>query len=145
MVTWRSWLNLMLMASVAACAQGIAPDGFEKVFFTNEEIEALLGKAKGQTGLHLLLMLNCGFTQKDISDLHPDEVRLDEGRIVRRRSKGRRYATVPIVSYKLWPVSLRLLGEHRSSDPKRFLVTKSGRPWVDKEDKDTDSIRTQFK
>lgn len=117
----------------------------EKVFFSNGEIEILLGKAGGQTRLHLILMLNCGFTQKDISDLHPDEVWLGEGRIVRKRSKGRKHATVPVVSYKLWPVTARLLGEYKSSNPDRFLVTKSGRPWVDKNGKDTDSIRTQFK
>jgi integrase len=97
---------------------------------TVEEVRTLIEKAKGQFRLHLLLMLNCGFTQKDISDLRQDEVDWAVGRIVRKRGKTARHANVPTVEYVLWPETFALLRAHRSGDPDRVLVTRSGAPWV---------------
>jgi integrase len=107
----------------------------------------LISTATGQLRLHLLLMANCGFTQQDISDLHPREFR--DGCLVRKRSKTRDHENVPEVRYRLWPETLALLKEYRSDDPKHLLVTKSGRAWVHKEFKggkfvETDSIRTLY-
>ncbi len=39
-----------------------------------DEVKRLLAAARGQLKLHILLMLNCGMTQQDISDLRPSEV-----------------------------------------------------------------------
>jgi hypothetical protein len=113
-----------------------------------EDVRRLISTATGQLRLHLLLMANCGFTQKDISDLHPSE--LQAGYLVRKRSKTRDEDNdVPEVRYKLWPETAALLERHRSGDPEHLLVTKSGQAWVRKEFKggefiETDSIRTLY-
>jgi integrase len=97
--------------------------------FSNEEIHRFLDAASGEHRLHLLLMLNCGMTQRDISDLRKDEIDLDAGTITRRRSKTRKRGA-PLVSYPLWPETLALLREHLSADPVLALTTSSGRSWV---------------
>ena len=43
------------------------------------EVKKILAKAHGVLRLHILLFLNCGMTQQDISDLHPSEVDWDGG------------------------------------------------------------------
>ncbi len=112
-----------------------------------EDVRCLIEAATGPLKLHLLLMANCGLTQKDISDLSPGEVR--GGYLVRKRSKTKDQKSVPEVRYWLWPETLALLEEHRSMDPERLLVTKSGQAWVRKEFRvgkfvETDSIRTLY-
>ena len=91
--------------------------------FSVEEVKQLLGAATTQTRLFILLALNIGATSKDISDLHPKQVRLDEGVIVRKRSKTSGWDNVPMVCYRLWPEVVRLLRIHASGDPERFLLT----------------------
>jgi integrase len=91
----------------------------------------------------MLLALNCGFTQADISDLTHEEAK--NGRITRKRSKTRRKKTTPEVSYLLWAETSKSLEEHRSTDPLRVLVTHSGKPWVDNSRHGADSIRTQYR
>ena len=75
-------------------------------------------------------MLGAGFTAKDISDLHPAEVDWTEGTISRRRSKTRRHADAPTVTYKLWPQTFALLREHRSDSPDAVLLSPNGERWV---------------
>ncbi len=121
--------------------------------FSNDEIRKLLDNAKGQLRLHLLLMLNCGFTQKDISDLRKSELDLDLGKIERKRSKTRGTKSVPRVAYKLWECTIRELRLHLSSDPVLALLNRSGNPWTgsslenDPQNgklKRRDGIKTQF-
>lgn len=99
---------------------------------TVDEVQFIIGKATGKLKVCLLLMLNCGMTQKDISDLRDDEVNWRDGRIIRKRSKTVDKDGVPVVNYKLWPATFALLKEHRSGQD-RVLLTKSNRPWVRKE------------
>ena len=101
--------------------------------FTQDEVKTLTEKAPGQLRLHLFLMLNCGFYQKDISDLLKDEVDLDGGYITRQRSKTRQHHgdKVPTVRYKLWPITLELLKVHLSPHPELALTTRQGKPWVE--------------
>ena len=73
------------------------------VVFTKEEVTSLLADASDRTKLYILLMLNCGMTQKDIADLQVSEVDWREGRIIRKRSKTGDRENVPTVNYKLWP------------------------------------------
>jgi integrase len=101
--------------------------------FSNAEVKLLLDGAAGQHKLHLLLMLNCGMTQKDISDLRKDQLDLRDGAIERRRSKTTRQKNTPLVRYPLWPMTLRLLKEYLSDDPVYALLTHTGRRWVRKE------------
>jgi integrase len=109
--------------------------------FSNDEIASLLKLASPRMELFILLMLNCGFYQSDLSDLTEDEVDWDRGVITRARSKTRRKNVV--VSYKLWPRTWRLLQEHRhlgesvldGSGRRRVLVTDEGNPlqayWIE--------------
>ena len=99
------------------------------IVFTKEEIKALLDGGPDRTRLFILLMLNCGMTQKDISDLHVSEVDWDQGRIIRRRSKTEDCENVPIVNYLLWPETFRLLKQERAKRSKdRVLVNANGSP-----------------
>ena len=84
------------------------------VVFTKAEIGSLLKEASDRTKLYVLLMLNCGMTQKDVSDLRIDEVDWKEGRIIRKRSKTSEHENVPTVSYLLWPETFRLLQQERN-------------------------------
>jgi hypothetical protein len=62
-----------------------------------DEVHMVLGEASERMRLFLLLMLNCGFTQKDISDLQDGEVDWTTGRITRKRSKTKRKKNTPLV------------------------------------------------
>ena len=112
--------------------------------FSPDETKALMEKARDQVLVLILLALNCGMTQVDISDLRHDELDWDSGRLRRKRSKTSHHKQVPEVEYQLWPETFELLKRLRSSDPDRVLVTKSGRPWVDRKTRNTDSVRTEF-
>jgi integrase len=96
--------------------------------FAPAEVNTLLTNAVERTRLYLLLMLNTGSLQQDISDLKPSEVNWKEGRITRKRSKTKGEANVPIVEYLLWPDTFALLKKYRSTDPNRVLVNANGSP-----------------
>jgi integrase len=96
--------------------------------WTPEEFQMVLGAATGQLRLHLLLMANCGLTQRDIADLKDSEVDWTAGRITRKRSKTRDQANVPTVSYPLWPATFALLRQYRSGGD-LVLLTESGKSW----------------
>lgn len=100
--------------------------------FTAEEVRALLKACDGfseRTKLYLLLMLNCGMYQHDISELHQDEVNWSKGTITRARSKTRE-RNGPVVTYKLWPETLSLLKKLRANDGELVLTTEEGNPLV---------------
>lgn len=127
---------------------GTAENENEVIPLTVQEVRDLVGKAKGILRLHLLLMLNCGFTQRDISDLHPDEILWEEGRIDRRRSKTKKMKT-PYVAWKLWDVTLTLLKRFAHKEGDHALLTESGRTWMRDEIKNgkrskTDSIKSLY-
>jgi hypothetical protein len=96
-------------------------------------------------------MLNCGMTQKDVSDLLASEVEWDEGRIIRKRSKTADEANVPVVNYKLWPETLRLLRQESTVESAgRLLLNANGDPLWAEEITDngryqkTDNIKNAF-
>ena len=99
----------------------------EKEPLTVERIKEILGKAQGVMRLHLLLMLNAGLTQKDISDLITAEY--VNGRIERVRSKTRKKGTRK-VSWKLWDCTRQLLDEHKAASSDRLLLTSKDTTWV---------------
>lgn len=116
-------------------------------YFTDKELRVICNEAAkhGALELYVMLALNTGMTQKDISDLKPQEVDWHQGMITRRRSKSRNKKTVPIVSYQLWPATFKLLETYRSREPERVLVGERGNPLVDKRGgKNNDAIRTAF-
>lgn len=103
---------------------------------TDDEVKTLLRNCDSKQKLWALLALQCGFTQKDISDLRQHEVDWEAGRIIRQRSKtGRRNRdkkkaasgkSIPTVNWKLWPETFKLLKEQRSSDPQHVLLSDEG-------------------
>ncbi len=98
--------------------------------FTTDEIRRLLDSGTEKTRLYLLLMLNLGATQQDISDLTQNEVDWKTGRVNRKRSKTRKRngKSVPTVDYKLWPETFRLLKKYRSKDTDLVLTNAKGTP-----------------
>lgn len=123
----------------------------EIIVFTNEEIRLLLSSALDRSRLFILLMLNCGMTQKDIADLKQSEVDWTAGRITRKRSKTSNHQNVPIVSYLLWDDTRVLLEkEQSSSNTELVLLNKNGSPLRHEEQdengkyKKSDNIRSAY-
>jgi integrase len=99
------------------------------IVFTTAEVKTLLSEASDRTKLYILLMLNCGMTQKDCSDLLVSEVDWNAGRIVRKRSKTSTEENVPVVNYLLWSSTFELLKQERNSaSSKRALTNANGGP-----------------
>ncbi len=118
-----------------------ADTGAKKIeVITDDEIRALLLKAdkvSERTKLFVLLALNCGMLQNDISELGEDEVDWQKATIRRKRSKTQDQATAPEVTYHLWPCTFALLVKHRSKfktpnplGATRVLTTNTGRMLV---------------
>ena len=114
-------------------------DGPKKVeTLTTEEVRQLLDACKDfsdRTKLFLLLCLNCGMLQSDISDLGDREVDMATGIVKRPRSKR---PDGPVTAYKLWPETLHLLREYANKAKQplndrgqvRLLLTERGEPLV---------------
>lgn len=93
---------------------------------TVAETKTLLDSATGQLKLFIMLALNTGFLQKDISELKPEEVDWRAGVIRRKRSKTKKFENVPEVSYPLWPATFRLLQEYRRPNSLHVLANENG-------------------
>jgi integrase len=121
------------------------------ITFTKAEVQIVLGTAVARTKLFVLLMLNCGMEQKDISDLLHNEVDWKKGRIRRKRSKSEDASDdVPEVDYKLWPSTLKLLRKFKSTDPDRVLTNNDGMPLIrdqiiDEDGKRWDAVRSAWR
>ena len=113
----------------------------EPEMFSLDEVKALLTAADARTRLYLLLMLNTGMTQKDVSDLKPSEVDWSKGIITRKRSKTRKHKTPPTVSFQLWRPTFELLQSHRSASSDRVLVNANGSPLKIEELNPDDKLR----
>jgi integrase len=100
--------------------------------FTKKEVLSILSVATEEQRLLYLLMLNCAMTQKDVSDLRPDEVDLGKGTITRRRSKHRHRSTkrVPTVTYHLWKPAWELLRRFGDFSGERVFANQRGNPLV---------------
>ena len=120
--------------------------------FELDEIKAILDSATDRTKLYVLMMLNCGMYQSDISDLLVGEVDWKKGRIKRKRSKTDEFEDVPEVDYPLWSDTFRLLkkyGNHSGPGNVRALTTDEGRPLKQESIKDgklskTDNIQSAY-
>ena len=107
---------------------GVAKKTRSDRLWTPEEFHRTLEIVPEDFQLYLLLMLNCGFTNIDVGTLLKSEVRLDEGRIIRQRTKTRRHEHPPVVNYRLWPRTAQLLRERLSSHPTLALTNRRGTP-----------------
>lgn len=96
--------------------------------FTEEEIRILVQHASPKTKLYILLMLNCGMQHMDIAELHQSEFD-GKNRITRKRTKTRDSSDkVPVVSWKLWDETAKLLREQKSNDKVRVFINENGNP-----------------
>lgn len=107
---------------------GVAKKSRTELLWTPDEFHRTLALVPDDFKLYLLLMLNCGFTNIDVGTLLKSEVRLDEGRIVRQRTKTRRHEHPPVVNYKLWPKTARLFRSQLSDHPELALTNRAGAP-----------------
>ena len=107
---------------------GVAKKTRTELLWTPDEFHKTLDCVPEDFQLYLLLMLNCGFTNIDIGTLLKSEIRLKEGRITRQRTKTRRHEHPPVVNYKLWPRTARLLRSQLSADPALALTNRAGGP-----------------
>lgn len=104
----------------------VAPKPVE--FFTPDEVGTILGAATDRMRLYVLMALNCGMYQSDLSELHPSEVDWQAGTVTRRRTKtANNTGNVPTVRYPLWPSTFALLKQFRSDDPEHVLLNEHGR------------------
>ena len=78
----------------------------------------------------ILLSVNCGFNQADIAALTHSAINWEEGTITKRREKTGRYTSVPTITWKLWPSTLRELQENRSPHASLVLLGKHSQPLV---------------
>ena len=98
--------------------------------FTNDELQVIWTNASERTKLYALLMLNCGMLPTDIAELRASEY--DGQKITRRRTKtGKRTTSgrgknVPVVSWKLWDETRRLLDKHRTHGEEFLLHNEDG-------------------
>ncbi|MGO9115758.1 MAG: hypothetical protein ACLP9L_41660 [Thermoguttaceae bacterium] len=96
--------------------------------FTVEEIGTVLGAFGERLRLACLLMLNCGYTQADVSNIEPSQVDWELGTITRKRSKTEDKGSVPTVEYPLWKETFTLLKKYGSRDGSRVLTNRGGKP-----------------
>ena len=141
--------------------QGLIPP-FESLFarrykFANDKkevqplaknkVKEIIEKSKGRLRLALLLMVNTGMTQIDISNLRRAEY--IDGRIERSRSKTIKQNT-RTVSWKLWESTRRLLDQYAEKTGDRLFLTESGKPWIrdflkDGKRSKTDALNSSFR
>jgi len=94
---------------------------------TFSNVSAVLDSLPARPRLWALLGLNCGMTAVDLGDLNWEQINLKSGTLTRRRIKTEAQASVPTVTYKLWPVTLALLKAQPTKTGFVF-VTDTGKP-----------------
>jgi integrase len=123
----------------------------KQITYPMDELKKLILHAKPMEKLALLLMANCGFNQRDVSDLRKDEISPDYKYITRRRSKTAKKKSSPIVRYKLWTETRQLLGaaSRQCKDKTYALCNRNGGRLVTSELRDgklknSDAIKCGF-
>ena len=94
--------------------------------FPTKELGTILAESEGFLKCALHLMANCGMTQRDIATLTPEMIQ--DGYIVRKRSKKANVKNATESKWKLWPETQRLIEEYRT-DENELLFTVGGRTW----------------
>jgi len=116
--------------------------------FTKNEIQILLENSNDRMKLFILMALNCGMYQGDISDLKASEVDWKKGRIIRPRSKIKKRKTAVKINWKLWPETFRLLQQFGAREGRVFSNANGTElvrsRIVNGKEKKVDNIRTAF-
>lgn len=103
-------------------------------YWTREEFQNMYSRTTERNKLFLLLTANCGFYNSDIGCLKKSELDLKKGSITRQRTKtGEELEVnhlpsngVPVITWYLWPETLKLLKKHLSNDPVLALTNEDG-------------------
>jgi integrase len=105
----------------------------KKQLWTPDEFALVLEKVPQPYRCYLVLMLNCGFRNIDLSSLQKSDLRLKTKRILYQREKTNQNDTSPVVSYPLWDATVELIKEAISDDDTFcFLNSAGGRLVVSK-------------
>ncbi|MCA8993155.1 MAG: tyrosine-type recombinase/integrase [Planctomycetaceae bacterium] len=91
--------------------------------FTPSELELIFAASTDQQKLYWLLMLNCGMTQSDLSELDANQIDWKTGTLTRRRGKHDHQTSdkIPTVRYVLWKECFQLLKKHGNKKGLVFL------------------------
>jgi integrase len=135
---WRKLFKVRWVTLLTPAEQKIIANG--KHTFETQELVDLYQLGNARQRLYLLLGLNCGFGQGEISTLMRSDVDIKAAVIDRIRHKTRAIAVRG--SWVLWPQALELLRAELADKNERdlALLTREGRPLVDAESR-TDSIK----
>ncbi len=98
----------------------------KKLLWSPAEFKRALKKLPDRYKAYVLLFLNCGFRHVDVSELLKEDVRLNEGRIVIQRNKLNQQDTAPVVSYPLWPKTLKYLQQEMAKEGKYVFLNEWG-------------------
>jgi integrase len=90
------------------------------------ELQKRVKKATGRLRLELLLMANCGFYQVDCADLQHSEINFKTSTITRKRSKTKKEANAPTVTWNLWESTVALLRQEATTEGGNVLATRNG-------------------
>lgn len=101
---------------------------------SKDDVLLMFNAAPDKVKLYILLALNCGMLQQDMSDLVHSEVTIGKTSIIRRkRSKTSDGENVPIVTYRLWRRTAKLLKQEMATDGELVLLNADGGPLVSDE------------
>lgn len=99
--------------------------------WTPKEVKALLDVLSPRYKACVLLGLNCGFTNSDISYLTQKHLaNLDDGRLIYIRRKTSRHKSLDPTNYKLWPKTVQAIKAARSGHDEWAFVTENGNQLV---------------
>ena len=104
---------------------------------TIEQVKHAIAVADEMILPWILLGLNCGFTQVDIHNLNSDSIQ--DGRINHKRSKTSIHASTPTVSYKLWPATIKAMGQPQSEQ--HWFLTPTGQPLIEYVNRDNGTVQ----
>jgi len=96
--------------------------------FSAEELKLIWEKAPSRVRCFIALAINCGYGQKDLSDLRHGDIDWEDGYIERIRVK-----TGVRSRHKLWQITLDLVRKHKSDGVEaenRVFLTQNGFPLV---------------
>ncbi len=156
-------LPLNLRSQIFRFYSSTTPDYAEKSEI--RDAVTIAGNEEGMLQLFVLLALNCGMNNADIGMLQNTDIdwkvaqkKLNRnklrfghvdwanGRLTRQRVKTEGKGTdIPVVTYALWPETLQLLKNHRSSHAELCLTTGTGGPLWLRGEKRKDEIYQAFK
>lgn len=87
-------------------------------------IRDFLGELPDRFQLYALLALNCSMNNIDIAQLTHGQIDWGRSTLTRKRVKTEGHENVPVVRYKLWPETVRLLKQEMTAGGKDQLVLR---------------------